>query len=387
MPTNALTALIAQAIEQAGGRIGFDRFMELALYAPGLGYYSNSRPKIGFMPTDGQSAGSDFITAPQMSSLFGKTVARQIAQALEHTRTSTVYEFGAGTGVLALDILQTLGDQVQRYCIVDLSGSLKAQQAQTLAAFAHKVQWLDALPDTMEGVLLGNEVLDAMPVKLLHRQNGQWHERGVQRNTFQPNQQAARRTDGLVDGLADEYGVEPFEWTSWPTSLRPPVEIDEAAGDYLTEIHPQAQAFIRTVAERLKRGAALWIDYGFAEREYYHPQRHMGTLACHHQHKMDDNPLQQAGLKDITSHINFTGVAVAAQEAGLEVLGYTSQGHFLLNCGMVEWLEKASVQQRVMASKLVQEHEMGELFKVIMLGTGPFWEPLGFTHGDRTHTL
>lgn len=366
MPTNPLHALLQQTIAQAGGRIGFEHFMQLALYAPGLGYYSNTRPKIGLMPPQDGTAGSDFATAPEMSSLFGKTLARQIGQALRVTQTDTVYEFGAGTGALALDLLQTLGDAVRSYRIVDLSGSLKAIQQEKLRAFSHKLQWLEHLPDTLEGVLLGNEVLDAMPVKLLLRRNGRWFERGV--------------------ALAGEQGAPRFAWADQATALRPPVEID-GTHDYLTEIHPQAEAFIRTVGERLARGAALWIDYGFGEREYYHPQRSMGTLVCHHEHRVDSDPLSLAGEKDITSHVNFTGIAVAAQDAGLDVLGYATQGRFLINCGIRDWLQQASLPQRGMAARLVQEHEMGELFKVLMLGKGPFWNALGFAQGDRTHTL
>lgn len=374
--TAPLTAKIAQAIEQAGGFIGFDHFMHLALYAPEWGYYTNAHPKIGLMPAQNQEdAGSDFATAPQMSSLFGKTIAAQIAQALQETQTDTIYEFGAGTGVLALDILQTLGEQVAHYCIVDVSGSLRAKQQETLAAFAHKVRWIDTLPECIHGILLGNEVLDAMPVKLLQRRQGQWYERGV----------ALRPAEHASTSSSDE-NLCPFVWADQATALCPPVEI-EGQHDYLTEVHPQAEAFIRTTSERLAQGAALWIDYGFGEREYYHPERHMGTLMCHHQHQLDDNPLILVGQKDITSHVNFTAIAVAAQEMGLEVLGYTSQGRFLINCGIAAQMEKATLAQQVMASKLVAEHEMGELFKVMLLGKGPFWDAIGFRQGDRTHTL
>lgn len=369
----ALSTQISEAITQAGGRIGFDQFMHLALYAPGSGYYTNAHPKIGLMPAkDAQDAGSDFATAPQMSALFGTCVAQQIAQALEVTQTDTVYEFGAGTGVLALDILQALGDRVAQYCIVDVSGSLRAKQQETLARFSHKVRWLDELPEHLEGILVGNEVLDAMPVQLLVRRNNAWFERGVALAPAAPN--------------ATSAGESPFVWADRPTNLRPPLEI-EGEHDYLTEVHAQAQAFIRTTSERLRKGAALWIDYGFGEREYYHPERHMGTLMCHHQHQLDDNPLVMVGEKDITSHVNFTDMAVAAQDAGLEVLGYTSQGRFLINCGIEQLLQTATLPQRVMAAKLVAEHEMGELFKVILLGKGPFWDAIGFRQGDRTHTL
>lgn len=388
-PPNALLARIRQAIASAGGWLPFDAFMQMALYEPGLGYYSHSRPKIGRMPANGSASGrqpgSDFVTAPEISPLFGQCIAAQIAQALSHTGVDTVYEFGAGNGTLARDILRQIGGQVARYCIVDVSGALRARQAETLAEFGDQVQWLSELPPAIHGVLLGNEVLDAMPVKLLARHaNGCWSERGVSLDDSQT-----------------------LSWQDRPTALRPPCDpwqddeadsatappADAAGGDaaqalsYLTEIHPWADAFIRTTSERLRQGAALWIDYGFGEAEYYHPQRRTGTLVCHHQHRMDDQPLQHVGEKDITSHVDFTAVAVAAQHAGLEVLGYTTQAHFLINCGIQRLLEQATLPERIMAAKLLHEHEMGELFKVIMLGPSPFWEPLGFQNGDRTHTL
>ncbi|MCJ0761841.1 class I SAM-dependent methyltransferase [Variovorax terrae] len=356
--TTALQTLLQRAIDNAGGWIGFDRFMALALYAPGLGYYANDTRKFGAMP----SSGSDFVTAPEMTPLFGQTLARQLAQALEATGTAEVWEFGAGSGALALQLLEALGDRVQRYTIVDLSGSLRARQQQALQAHAGKVQWVSELPAALRGVVVGNEVLDAMPVKLLVRSAGVWHERGV----------------ALHEGR--------LRFADRPTGLRPPLEI-EGGHDYLTEIHPQAEAFVRTLADRLERGAAFFIDYGFAEGEYYHPQRHMGTLMCHRGHQADADPLADLGLKDITAHVNFTGLALAAQEAGLEVLGYTTQARFLMNCGLLTALETASAAQRAHAHRLIAEHEMGELFKVIGLARGAPWDALGFREGDRTHRL
>lgn len=356
--TSALSALLHKSIERAGGWLPFDRFMALALYAPGLGYYANDTRKFGTMP----SSGSDFVTAPEMTPLFGRTLARQVGQALDVSATREVWEFGAGSGVLAAQLLQALGERVERYTIVDVSGSLRQRQQETLAGFGARVQWVDALPERIEGVVVGNEVLDAMPVKLLARQGGTWHERGV-----------------VLQG-----GALAFE--DRPTDLRPPVEI-EGAHDYLTEIHPQAEAFIRTLGDRLAKGAAFFIDYGFPEAEYYHPQRHMGTVMCHRGHRADTQPLADLGLKDITAHVNFTGIAVAAQEAGLGVLGYTTQGRFLLNCGLLQLAAEASLAQRSAVQKLVHEHEMGELFKVIGLSPGGFWEASGFSQGDRTERL
>lgn len=360
--TTVLQARLAQEIAAAGGWIGFDRFMAMALYEPGVGYYAHDSAKFGAMP----ASGSDFVTAPELSPLFGLALAAQVGQALERTGTDAVWEFGAGTGALAAQLLQALGDRVRRYTIVDLSGALRARQQARLAAWGDRVVWADRLPDRLAGVVLGNEVLDAMPVQLLVRLQGRWHERGVARDA----------AGALV-------------WQDRPTALRPPVEV-EGGHDYLTEIHPQAQAFVRTVAAALAaggRGAAFFIDYGFPEREYWHPQRSEGTLMCHRAHRADADALAEVGEKDITAHVDFTGVAMAAQDGGLSVLGYTSQARFLLNCGLGALLDAADLPTRAQAHKLVAEHEMGELFKVIGLCVGDPWDAIGFTAGDRSHRL
>ena len=377
--TNPLQVHIARAVERAGGWLGFDDFMNMALYAPGLGYYANAHEIFGLLPQAHRSHGGDFVTAPEMTRLFGQTLASQIAQALQATQTSEIWEFGAGTGALARDVLDeliTLGVPVARYTIVDVSGSLRQRQQQCLAAHAAVVRWVHELPDTMQGVVVGNEVLDAMPVKLLARKAGVWFERGVAL-AFEP-----------------EPGQSPqFAWADQITALRAPAEI---AGDhdYLTEIHPQAQAFICTLADRLSAGAVFMIDYGFPEAEYYHPQRHMGTVMCHQAHRSDTNPLADVGLKDITAHVNFTAIALAGQDAELEVLGYATQARFLTNCGLLQRLQTASLQDNVMAQKLILEHEMGELFKVIGFVKRPIgavegkpWQAIGFAQGDRSHTL
>ncbi len=356
--TTALRTLLRGAISRADGWLPFDRYMALALYAPGLGYYANGSRKFGHLP----ASGSDFVTAPEMTPLFGQTLTVAVADALIATGCDEIWEFGAGSGALASQLLQALGDRVRRYTIVDLSGSLRARQRATLAPYSNTVQWASELPDAMGGVVVGNEVLDAMPVKLLARIAGVWHERGV---VWQD------------DRLA---------WADRPTDLRPPVEID-GTHDYLTEIHPQAQAFVRTLADRLTQGAAFFLDYGFPESEYFHPQRHMGTLMCHQGHRADPDPLVDVGLKDITAHVDFTGLALAAQEAGLPTLGYTSQGRFLLNCGLAQVLAEAPLAERVAGQRLMAEHEMGELFKVIAFHKGPAWDAIGFIHGDRTARL
>ncbi|WP_300649260.1 SAM-dependent methyltransferase [Hydrogenophaga sp.] len=363
-PAVELTSIIRRHLEAQGGWLPFDRFMAMALYEPGLGYYTNASAQFGHTP----QGGSDFVTAPELTPLFGHTLARQVAQALDATGTDEVWEFGAGTGALALQVIDALavqGRPLRRYTIVDLSGSLRERQRATLAAHADLVRWVDALPEHMEGVVLGNEVLDAMPVQLLARVGGAWFERGV----------------AWHDGQ--------LAWADRPTELRPPLAVP-GEHDYLTEIHPQAEAFVRTLADRLHRGAAFFLDYGFPEAEYFHPQRHMGTLICHRAHQSDSNPLVDLGRKDITAHVNFTGVALAAQDAGMAVLGYTSQARFLLNAGLLALAQSADARQNAMMQKLVNEHEMGELFKVMALApasSADGWVPLGFAAGDRTHRL
>ena len=362
----ALQRLIRQSIARSGGWLPFDRFMALALYAPGLGYYTNAGRKFGMLP----QTGSDFVTAPELSPLFGAALARQLGQALAASGTNEIWEFGAGSGALAAQLLGALGDSVVRYTIVDLSGVLRERQQQRLAALASKVRpkvrWVDELPAELSGVIVGNEVLDAMPVQLLRFDGTQWHERGV-----------------VIEG-------EAFAWAERPTTRQPPGDTTFPPGA-ITETHAQAEAFIATLADRLERGAAFFIDYGFPRTEYHHPQRLEGTLMCHRAHQADTDPLVDVGQKDITAHVDFTGIALAAQDAGLDVIGYTSQAHFLINCGIVDMLNGADVPTSANTQKLLMEHEMGELFKVIGLAKGCderfMREAIGFLHGDRTHTL
>jgi len=356
--SSRLAGVIREAIASAGGHLGFDRFMALALYAPGLGYYANASPKFGHLP----SSGSDFVTAPEMSPVFGRTLAAQIAQALQASGTDSVTEFGAGSGALAVQLLGALGDRVRDYRIVELSGTLRARQRDRLAGFGDRVRWLDAWPEPIRGVVIGNEVLDAMPVQLLHYDGAQWFERGV-----------------TVQG-------DDFAWSDRPTELRPPLDSAFVPGTTI-ELHAQAEAWTAGLATRLERGVAILVDYGFPQAEYYHPQRHGGTLMCHRAHRADADPLRDVGLKDITAHVDFTAVALAAQAAGCEVIGYTSQGRFLINCGIAAQLERATLPERVMAQRLITEHEMGELFKVLAFARDCRFEPIGFAVGDRCHRL
>ena len=284
-----------------------------------------------------------------------------------------------------MQLLKTLHDMdapVQTYTIVELSGSLrKVQQEavqQVLPQWAHKVRWVSQWPDAMSGVVVGNEVLDAMPVQLLSWNGQQWCERGVK--------------------LASEAPVS-WGWEDRPTPdvVRPPTDHPDSAyaPGTVVEVHRQAEAFMQSLAERMTAGAVFLVDYGFAADEFYLPQRTGGTLMCHQQHRSDDDPLQAVGAKDITAHVNFTGVALAGQEAGLEVLGYTSQARFLINLGMVPLLAAAQpgqptldeIRQLAAAQRLLAEHEMGELFKVIGFVKGPWFDAMGFSEGDRSHTL
>jgi len=353
-------------IAAAGGWLPFDRFMATALYEPGLGYYAGGRRKFGAMPSEG----SDFVTAPEMSPLFGRALARQVAQALVHSGCRDVVEFGAGSGALAAQLiaeLDALDAGLARYRIVELSAELRERQRERLAAWGARVEWLDELPASLEAVVVGNEVLDAMPVQLLAFDGQVWRERGV-----------------VSAGQA-------FAFEDRDSPLRPPLP-DPGQGGFapgtVTEIHRQGEAFIATLARTLTRGAAFFIDYGFPEAEYYHPQRRGGTLMCHQAHRADADPLVSVGDKDITAHVNFTGIALAGQDAGFAVLGYTTQAHFLLNCGIAALLAEASLAERAMAHRLLAEHEMGELFKVI--GFAPqdaAFEAMGFERGDRSHRL
>lgn len=356
----ALVARVREEIVRGGGWIAFDRYMHLALYEPGLGYYARAHAPFGVLP----AGGSDFVTAPELSPLFGRALAAQVQQGLQAAQVTEVWEFGGGSGALAEQLLEALGEGVQRYTIVEVSAALAARQRERLARFGARVAWAQALPAHMDGVVVGNEVLDAMPARLLAFDGERWLERGV-------------AFDG--EGLA---------FADRPTDARPP-SVGPFVPGTVTEIHPQAQAFVATLAERLGRGLVLLLDYGFPQDEYYHPQRTGGTLMCHRAHRADTDALADPGEKDLTVHVDFTAVALAAQDAGLDVLGYTSQARFLLNCGIARLLEGASLPARAAAQKLLTEHEMGELFKVIALGRGlpAGFVPLGFAEGDRTHRL
>ncbi|RKP58653.1 class I SAM-dependent methyltransferase [Pararobbsia silviterrae] len=391
----ALVERIAREIEAAGGWLPFSRFMELALYTPGLGYYSGGSVRFGRRPEDG----SDFVTAPELTPLFARTVARPVADALVGSGTRTLYEFGAGTGKLAAGLLETL-DQwsipFDRYTIVDLSGALREQQRQTIAArvphLVDRVEWLDTLPERIEGVVIGNEVLDAMPVRLHTRAQDGWLERGVVVD-------AEGGTEGHAGTTSGSGTRSRFAWSDRATplddALLSVLDTIDADEGFVTESHEAARAFTRTLAEKLERGVILLIDYGFPEREYYHPQRVEGTLMCHYRHRAHGDPFVYPGLQDITAHVDFTGIAQAGIDAGADLLGYMTQGRFLLNSGLADTLTEFDPRETLSflpaanaVQKLVSEAEMGELFKVIAFGKGVDPDAItAFVSGDRSHTL
>ncbi|HTH60134.1 MAG TPA: SAM-dependent methyltransferase [Paraburkholderia sp.] len=381
--SEALAATIRAEIAASGGWLPFDRYMERALYAPGLGYYSGGAQKFGWRGDDG----SDFVTAPELSPLFAATLARAVGEALAASGTTQLMEFGAGTGKLAAGLLAALdaaGVPLDAYSIVELSGELRERQRATIEAhaptLAAKVRWLDALPERFEGVVVGNEVLDAMPVQLFARHDAVWHERGV----------------AVTDDGAFAFSDRPLN-RAHDTSHDNPLAAIEGSEDYVTETHTAALAFTRTVSSMLARGVAFFIDYGFPRHEYYHAQRTQGTLMCHYRHRAHGDPFLYPGLQDITSHIDFTGIAQAAVEAGATLAGFTSQARFLMNAGITDVLSELDprdVERFLPAAnavqKLVSESEMGELFKVIAFARGFDAQaaPLAaFSRGDRSHTL
>ena len=366
-----LQSLIQQHIQEQGGWIDFATFMHMALYTPNLGYYSGGAKKFGF--------GGDFVTAPEISPLFAQALAKQVAQVLQLTQ-GDVLELGAGTGKLAADLLLTLGELdtlPTRYYILEVSDYLRQVQLehfkQTLpTALFEKLVWLDALPAAFQGVILGNEVLDAIPVHIVGKQQGVLIERGV---VWQ-------------DG---------FAWQDKPLttgSLFNDALALNLPDDYFSEISPAATGLIHSLASCLTHGVILMLDYGFGASEYYHPQRKAGTLMCHFQHHAHDNPLVNVGLQDITAHVNFTAIAEAAVTQQLRVLGYLNQANFLINCGLLHLLERTSPEDMQVyvpmvsaVQKLLSPAEMGELFKVILLVKGIDEPLIGAMQGDKRHTL
>jgi SAM-dependent MidA family methyltransferase len=356
---------IAGEIAAAGGWLPFDRYMDLALYAPGLGYYAAGAVKLG-----DSAAGGDFVTAPELSPYFGRALAVQVAQLFDQT-PARIVEFGAGSGRLARDVLATLralGRPCERYAIVEVSPDLRARQRACLAG--ETVEWLSAPPDRWDGVLIANEVLDVMPVRVFVREKDGVRERGVSSDL---GRLALRDRPADAELAAAVAAIE---------AVVGPLPVG-----YVSEVGFIARAWMAAAADWIGRGALLALDYGFPCREYYHPQRLMGTLMCHFRHHAHAEPLWLPGLNDVTAHVDFTALASVAHDAGLDVLGYTSQAHFLINCGLLDALQAASAAERAAAQRLVSEAEMGELFKVLAVGRGIAGPLRGFAHGDRTHRL
>lgn len=369
--SEALQRLIAAEIAEQGGAIPFSRFMELALYAPGLGYYSGGAAKLG---RDG-----DFTTAPEISPLFGATLARASAAIMAQSGPNII-EFGAGTGKLARDVLTALGEMgvaVDSYTIIELSGELRARQQDALKDFP-QVRWLNGFPDSFHGVVLANEVLDAMPVELVVKEGTGWARQYV---TIADG--AFTLIPGRIDAALQEQIARQIPGA------------DLLQDGYLTEIHPVACGFMRSLAQMFEngKGAALLFDYGFPAHEYYFDERTGGTLMCHYRHHAHPDPFYLPGLQDITAHVDFTAMALAAQDAGLDVLGYMNQASFLLAAGIGELLLRTDPEdalrylpQSKAVQKLVSPAEMGELFKVLLVGKGVELDQ-AIVRSDRSHKL
>jgi len=367
-----LCELIRHDIRSQGGWIPFSRFMELALYAPGLGYYTAGAHKFG--------AAGDFITAPELSALFGRTLARQLADIMPSSAPH-ILELGAGSGKLALDILTELaarGTLPESYSILEVSADLRQRQQallrEKLPHLAGRVHWLDALPEQFSGAVIGNEVLDALPVHLLHWTESQILERGVSFDGMRFIWQDRIPENAALLGIAQNLHTTP--------------------DDYQSEISLAARGLIASLCERMDTGVMIFIDYGFGAREYYHPQRARGTLMCHYRHHTHDDPFYLPGLQDITAHVDFTAIAETAIDHGAHFLGYTSQAHFLLNNGVTDYLQEVSPEDvrayaplSAQLQKLTSPAEMGELFKVIALGKKLDQPLAGFLRGDLSRSL
>lgn len=354
-----LIGLIKNEIDQNEGVISFQRYMELALYAPGLGYYAAGSAKLG--------EEGDFVTAPEISPLFSQTLANAILPALE--AENIILEVGAGRGRMAADILAYLDQQnklPKEYWILELSADLRERQKATIETtvpeLIDKVKWLDVLPETFSGVVLANELLDAMPVQLFQKKENDVNEINVvwrdDKFCFQLSSSFDQRLINRVSNIENEVT------TKFSTG-------------YVSEINFSAEDWIKSIAEPLESGIIILVDYGFPRHEYYHDQRAQGTLMCHYRHRTHPDVFVYPGLQDITAHVDFTAMADAALDADLKVIGYTNQASFLMGAGLIELsalndeahLKDSDLSQQIdiasQIKKLTLPHEMGELFKVI----------------------
>lgn len=379
--SQTLTHLIHDAVRERGGWIGFDHYMQMALYQPGLGYYTAGSERFG--------PNGDFVTAPMLGQLFAASLASQCAEILTLNDCDTIVEFGAGNGDLAANILLNLarsGNLPGHYQIVETSPDLIDRQQQRIKqlgieqgdAVIDGVEWLDVLPQKINGVVIGNEVVDAMPFK---------------------------RFEMLAEGETRELGVAAnargLEWCRG-REITLPFSLPDCEPGYQSEWSPQSEAWVRSVGEKLEKGVLLLIDYGFPEHEFYHPDRQQGTLMCHYRHHAHSDPFLWPGLQDITCHINFSAVARAGLDVGMDLIGYNAQGDFLLACGLLKHMERQMTEvggltqekqtqtQMAMAAevkKLTMPHEMGELFKVIALGRKVDQVLSGFRNSNKSYRL
>jgi len=378
--SHSVQTMIRNKIHASSSWVSFEQFMNLTLYAPGMGYYNSGATKLG-------SAG-DFVTAPEISSLFGRTLAQQIIQISRQVNQADILEFGAGSGKLALDLLLELekSDALPgKYFILEISAELRQRQQLLLANkiphLIHLIEWLEQLPTQFSGTILANEVLDAMPVHIVSWHDHAVFERGV---TWQNNEFAWQ-----------DRPIHNVELHDIARQLAHQINPDNNLVDaYVSEINLAAGHFMHSLADILQQGIILLIDYGFGRNEYYHPQRNQGTLMCHYRHHAHDDPFYLPGLQDITSHVNFSAITTAAEDTGLTLLGYTTQAYFLINCGITEILAQTSVEdtnnylpQANQLQKLVSPAEMGELFKVIAFGKNFSESLIGFRHGDMSRLL
>ena len=390
-----ISAFLRAQIQKQSGWIPFSEWMHHVLYAPGLGYYAAGSVKLAeatlaaqLRPSKSNSTSTsnsnlrgaisgDFVTAPQLTPLFGYTLARQVLEVLLRADSTDILEFGAGSGALAHSVLSALDSQgfTANYFILEVSADLKLRQQQLLAPWGNRVVWLERTPSQFTGCILANEVLDAMPVELFT-----WSEH--EDHVLQRGVVSSKEGFGYEDRMA-------------PPALEQAVRARMPyLPGYRSEINLQAEAWVRDLATWLTKGAALLIDYGFPRHEFFHPQRQRGTLMCHIQHRAHDDVFLAPGLQDITAHVDFTAIADIAFASGLEVLGYTSQSRFLLNSGLPELLNKldqtdakALAQTHGAVQKLLSEAEMGELFKVMALSRGLDQTLSGFSRGDRSAQL
>lgn len=368
--SSALAARIREEIAARGGAMPFSRFMELCLYAPGLGYYRNGAPIFG--------PEGDFVTAPEISDAFGACVARQVAQVLERVPEGAVMEVGAGSGRLAARMLRALDDLGLEppYLVLEPSVELRRRQARHLReqGFEERVQWLDGFPEPgFRGAVVANEVIDAFPASRLEVTEGTLREAHV----------------GCRDGAfrLEWRAASPALARAWEV-IRHDLEAPLAPG-YVCEVHLAAPAWVQTMAARIARGLVLLIDYGYPRRELYHPDRRTGTFACHYRHRVHHDPFFRPGLQDLTAHVDFSALARAGEAAGLEVAGFTTQAEFLIAAGLLEHGtdlapgSEAYLRFAQEVKRLILPGEMGEAVKVLALSRGIDGPLLGFSGRDH----